>query len=364
MTDPSGFFFKKLFKSISKFIKKYWKPIVAIALAALTAGLAIAVLTPGITTLGGAFAAIQAGTVGFWTGVAAGALGGAVAGGIMGGAKGALYGALSGAAFGAIGGWDIGPLAKIAAHGVTGGTMSELQGAEFGSGFFSAAVVQFAAPYLEGLDYAFERVTAAAVLGGAVSETTGGSFENGAVTGAFSRLFNGELHREPRDHRIGIGVHFSDPDDITGHSFVVLTTDTGRLIVRGFYPQYLAGKDGLIMDDIDKYNAILSGKDIGRIEYRDITKSQFRSATKTIVDFNRSGANYNLVSFNCADFSARVYANSTGIKAYLPDGSPRSIWRTQSLRFAGTSKVSQADCFQNGRINWNAAEIFQTLNPF
>ena len=42
------------------------------------------------------------------------------------------------------------------------------------------------------------RVTAAAVVGGTASKLTGGKFANGALTGAFSRLFNDEGH-ERRD---------------------------------------------------------------------------------------------------------------------------------------------------------------------
>ena len=203
-TDPSGFFLKKIFKKIKRFVKKYWKPIVAIALGALTAGLAVWALTPGITGLGGAFAAIAAGKVGFAVGVAAGALGGAVAGGITGGARGALYGALSGAAFGAIGGLDISHWAKVAAHGVTGGLLNEAQGGKFGAGFASAATVQFAAPYVGNMKYAYQRVTTAAVVGGTASELAGGSFENGAVTAAFSRLFNDEMHREALQRQQGM----------------------------------------------------------------------------------------------------------------------------------------------------------------
>jgi len=40
---------------------------------------------------------------------------------------------------------------------------------------------------------------AAAVVGGTASEISGGKFANGAVTGAFSRLFNDEMHNNERD---------------------------------------------------------------------------------------------------------------------------------------------------------------------
>lgn len=38
-----------------------------------------------------------------------------------------------------------------------------------------------------------QRTLAAAIAGGTASKLTGGKFENGAITGAFSRLFNDEL---------------------------------------------------------------------------------------------------------------------------------------------------------------------------
>ncbi|MEO0511192.1 MAG: RHS repeat-associated core domain-containing protein, partial [Verrucomicrobiota bacterium] len=192
MTDPSGFFFKKLFKSIAKFFKKFWRPLVAIALAAVI----MFVIGPAIFNVAN-FAALSTQQA-FATTVLAGAASGAVTGGV----RGALFGAIGAAAFFGVGQYFKGAmeflspkhLAKIVAHGVTGGTLSEVQGGDFLDGFISAAVVQFAAPGIDGLDHAYERVTAAAVLGGAVSEATGGSFENGAVTGAFSRLFNDEAH--------------------------------------------------------------------------------------------------------------------------------------------------------------------------
>lgn len=77
-------------------------------------------------------------------------------------------------------------LAKIAAHGVTGGTVSELQGGEFGSGFFGGAFAQIGAPYLKGLSEGYHRVIASAVIGGTAAEIGGGKFANGAVAGGFS----------------------------------------------------------------------------------------------------------------------------------------------------------------------------------
>lgn len=45
-----------------------------------------------------------------------------------------------------------------------------------------------------GEGFSYKRVAVAAVVGGTASKLTGGKFANGAVTGAFSRALNDELH--------------------------------------------------------------------------------------------------------------------------------------------------------------------------
>lgn len=91
-----------------------------------------------------------------------------------------------------------GHIGKVVAHGMTGGVMSVLQGGKFGHGFAAAGMAQFAAPGIDGIDQGVKlsssRVFAAALVGGTTSVMTGGKFGNGAVTGAFSRAFNDELH--------------------------------------------------------------------------------------------------------------------------------------------------------------------------
>jgi RHS repeat-associated protein len=52
--DPSGFFLGKLFKKIGRFFKKIWKPLVAIAIGAITGGLALGFFGLSSLTLGGA----------------------------------------------------------------------------------------------------------------------------------------------------------------------------------------------------------------------------------------------------------------------------------------------------------------------
>ncbi|WP_125781908.1 RHS repeat-associated core domain-containing protein [Pseudoalteromonas rubra] len=191
-TDPSGYFFKKLWKKVKKF-------------AGVIAGAALVYFTGGTASW----------FVSSWYGAAtAGAIAGAVGAAANGGniLSGALKGALSAAAFYGVGsafsGVDtsfgsMGYFGKVAAHGVTGGIMSVLHGGKFGHGFAAAGVTQAFASAVDGIqphmDRSALRVVAAAIIGGTASKISGGKFSNGAVTGAFSRAFNDEMVHESLD---------------------------------------------------------------------------------------------------------------------------------------------------------------------
>jgi len=91
-------------------------------------------------------------------------------------------------------------IGKVAAHGIAGGIMSELNGGKFGHGFASAGITQAFSPAVdkiegESLGAISTRVSAAAVIGGTSSVASGGKFSNGAISGAFSRAFNEERHK-------------------------------------------------------------------------------------------------------------------------------------------------------------------------
>ncbi|QIJ03857.1 hypothetical protein [Shewanella chilikensis] len=180
-TDPSGFFFDKLWKAIKPFIG---------AIAAVVVSIYCQVC--GATIWNAAM-----------TGAAIGAGSAAINGGNI--LKGALIGAFSGATFQQIGAnfngaegsgfFAEGGLGHIAAHGITGGVTSVLQGGKFGHGFLSAGLTKAlninnivgTAAKDAGL-----RVAMAAVVGGTISKLTGGKFTNGAITAAFAQAFNGE----------------------------------------------------------------------------------------------------------------------------------------------------------------------------
>lgn len=178
-TDPSGYFFNKLFKGLNKLLGDF-APFVAIAFS---------IWAPWGTTL--------------WASIGTGFVAGGIATGSL---KGALIGAFTAGAFHGVGTHfqGVGKLtsglkaAKALAHGVVGGISSVLNGGKFGHGFASAGLTQALSGSIDGIDkgtrFSAERIVAAAVVGGTSSAITGGKFANGAVTGAFSRTFNDESH--------------------------------------------------------------------------------------------------------------------------------------------------------------------------
>lgn len=171
-TDPTGF------SAWTDFRDGFLKPVLSIAAAAYLPGSSF-FNSMGITGLSGQIAA------------------GAIAGGISGGGRGALAGAVSAGMFSQLHGMSPG-LGKVVAHGVAGGMMSEMQGGSFKSGFLAAGFTQGASqlgvfnnlgdPNTWGGRTA--NAIGAAIVGGTASVIGGGKFSNGAMTGAFSRLFN------------------------------------------------------------------------------------------------------------------------------------------------------------------------------
>ena len=203
-TDPSGYFFNKLFKELNKALGKF-APFVGIAM----------MFIPGAQGFGATL------------------LKGFIAGGIATGSlKGALVGAFSAGIFYGIGeafsqvncsscyttsaAGDLtnalktgARIAKVAAHATAGGVMSVLNSGKFGHGFAAAGLTQAMAgsidqigPEINGVRHSdwystanrIKRIVAAAVVGGTAAKVTGGKFANGAITGAFSRGFNDEAH--------------------------------------------------------------------------------------------------------------------------------------------------------------------------
>jgi len=202
-TDPSGFglfsklkkkfkkFWKKSFdfaykwsgtKAIHNFIKKNQFAQMALQIAAASTGQVwlVALTSAALTKLNG----------GSW--------GDALrAGAIAGGTALAFFGLHDLQP----GGWAAdfgGSLAKTVAHGFVGGISSVAGGGSFQDGFLAAGFTQAASlggvfgkvQSVNNISVRIRNAFAAAVVGGTASALGGGKFTNGAVTGAFSRMFN------------------------------------------------------------------------------------------------------------------------------------------------------------------------------
>ena len=237
-TDPSGYFFKKLFKAIGKifkailkvlvlgviglfkntfkWIKENWRSIVSIAVAVIAAFAFVPMAwAPGSGTLfslkGAAFGKITGGAL-------AGAVSGGVNAAINGGGfedilRGAIVGAIQGALTAGLGdhfkglarAGELGVGEKalwVAGHGVIGGGASAALGGKFKDGFLSAAVSKaFNVSTNDsptsifndsGAAGVISRTLRSAVIGGTASAISGGKFANGAWTAAFQHLLNEE----------------------------------------------------------------------------------------------------------------------------------------------------------------------------
>ena len=191
-TDPSGYFFKKLFKGI----KKYWRAIVAAVATVVTYGYASTWVASWGATWGTATAIGVSLTVA--GGAAAGSIAGFVGGAITSGSlKGAIRGALSGAVFGAIGATQWGDTGKVIGHSIAGGALSELQGGNFGHGFFTAGIMKVVGIFNNpssnaSISEITGRTLIQGAIGGTASRLTGGKFANGAITSAIQYTVNAQ----------------------------------------------------------------------------------------------------------------------------------------------------------------------------
>ena len=190
-TDPSGHFFSSLLHLIEKigsFLVSYAPTIVSIATAAI---------------LGSGAAFLQA----VMHGAAAGFMGGLVGSGSLHGAfDGAFWGGITAGVVRGVGhgfGYGNSPSpfgsGKWLVHGIAQGTISELRGGNFRSGFVGAVAGSVAGGasgrVMGSLGVASNvgsRTAVAGIFGGLAAKASGGSFEDGAVSAAFTHLFNYE----------------------------------------------------------------------------------------------------------------------------------------------------------------------------
>ncbi|KZN60047.1 hypothetical protein N474_25255 [Pseudoalteromonas luteoviolacea CPMOR-2] len=107
----------------------------------------------------------------------------------------AIAGVFYGIGQGAVALDAVGSPLHIAAHAVAGGIIADVQGGNFGHGFWSAGLTKAANVNgmisSAGVEYDIARVAVAAAIGGTISELTGGKFANGAITAAYAQAYNG-----------------------------------------------------------------------------------------------------------------------------------------------------------------------------
>ena len=204
-TDPSGFFFKKIFRAIKravKAVKKYIKVIIVIVVAVVIAMYVGPAISKMVMSWGGAFVntgyLIGVGFVPLSLSVTGAIVAGAITGAIVGFATGMVGSLLSGGAAGGIGqafghstsflNGGENALIKAVSHGISRAAITKAQGGRWSSGFWSGFV---ASGFAAGKSFGKELGTViTSITSGLTSKITGGKFANGAVTGAFVHIFN------------------------------------------------------------------------------------------------------------------------------------------------------------------------------
>ncbi len=182
-TDPSGFFFKSLFKAVVGGLVSAFKGVVK-TVAKIVEFAYTNPIVQSIRTIAAGIACgpqCAAASAAFNTAINGGSIGDIIK------SAGITY--AQGVTFDYVGTNFPGPVENVVAHGVVGGTFSEVQGGDFLSGFVSGGFGAIASNNLHTGDFAFDLATST-VAGGIGAELGGGKFKNGAITGAFGHLFN------------------------------------------------------------------------------------------------------------------------------------------------------------------------------
>ncbi|MXW50519.1 MAG: RHS repeat-associated core domain-containing protein, partial [Gammaproteobacteria bacterium] len=250
------------------------------------------------------------------------------------------FSGISAAAFSAVGsgpfgygvGDGLGQLGLNAlANGLVGGTLSELQDGSFGHGFLSAGASALAKPAIRaaiGIEARGMplRVAARAAVAGTISSATGGKFLIGAVTGAFSQLFNEERtlarERAAKDHTLYVIGSNKLP---AGHAAIAGETPDGAVEALGFYPKgtilmVLSGDmDGEVLDNKKLMERAKQGDPDVLIRSYRVTKFQHAAAMHTMRTYAESNS-YNLYRNNCVVAVARSLqaAGLTNVNLKVP----------------------------------------------
>lgn len=161
MADPSGYFFKKLFKAIADI--PILNAVISVAFAIYCQACLVAYNAMSTYAITGSLKAA------FTSGIASAIMPG-------------------GGSFG-----------NIVASAVIGGLSSKLQGGNFGHGFWAAGVGAAMGGAARGIKNPIGKVLVSAVVGGTISKITGGKFANGAYSAAFAAALTADWSSKPVD---------------------------------------------------------------------------------------------------------------------------------------------------------------------
>ncbi len=381
-TDPSGYFSLKDVVMI----------VAIVVVGIITAGAALAALAPGGFSLLGGISTLFSGTLGLGQAIAAGvgfgfgssfagsllnggSIGDAFKAGIIGGLEGGVSGGLT-FGIGNISG-SLGYLGTAVAHGVVQGGLTEATGGEFRHGFYAGFATAAASPGIDLIPGSSagaiaERVAAAAVVGGTASAIGGGKFANGAVSGAFVRLFNEEAHQ----YKLGLAAMVHGPDDGVGHAFLVGEKPDGTIEAKGFYP---VGNSkpfgpGELRDNTPAYNEMIKGDLDGAIHWVRVDKATYEAAWSEMKSYS-VGVKYDAILSQfggsvCSTVAIRVFENATGITSYHDINTPRGLLNYIRNDYSGNGNFgvvhsSEIQNFSQDRAAYQRAPWWsRVLNSF
>jgi RHS repeat-associated protein len=175
MTDPTGYFFKKLYKALMDISGQTFVHKQIAKVNGLGTGIQVGLnFIPFFGQLASAHFAFDASFV------ATGSLGAAFKSGVISYAAASLGGMTNG-----LNGFE-----TFIIRGAVGGIFNVVQGGQFGHGFIAAGVGMLGAQGASALGFSgnVAQVLASAVIGGTASRLTGGKFTNGAASAAFAAV--------------------------------------------------------------------------------------------------------------------------------------------------------------------------------
>ena len=254
-TDPSGYFIGKLFKVFRNFFRKMLSVPIFRSIANIAIGIYCGPAAPACIAGGSALlAAASGGDIGDIFRAAAVAYVSAVATQAI------------GQEFGNPEIFTADHLGKTIAHGTVGGFIAKASGGSFKHGFLGAGAGQLGAPAINSLTSVGARVAAAAVVGGTASKLGGGKFANGAVAGAFARLYGESAATRRRGSPVprkpsplpGEAIDALDPYFYGGYDIYpefVASYDLHDIRVREGIPWYVVGDPAAYTSGNDIYFA-------------------------------------------------------------------------------------------------------------